>query len=330
MTPAPESTDGSRVGPPAGRADVSLPAGGERVSLLCGDRPCARCGFNLTGQHVIREPHYAMLVVICPECGTPAALQEYPLLGRWAARWGALLAAVWVLFILALLAATVGASCGFAVLSTEMAGERFGKYIAELHLEWLKQDPSVRTPAPDPTTTASQANFIAQGAHPYSRIDSNWWAAQDLSLLLQKSGGWWAMFDWGIVYAWLGAFLPLTAAGIVWSIALSHVRRRRLWIVIPVVYAIVVAILAVVWSAEGPRSSRAWSWNTGRDLAGEVYFVPAIAMTIGAEMIAVFVGLMVGRPLARGLVRMFLPPKRRAPMSFLWTCDGKEPPRPRA
>jgi len=302
---------------------------GERVSLLCGDRPCARCGFNLTGQHVIRESHYRLLVVVCPECGTPAALQEYPLLGKWVARWGAVLAALWVLFVLALLAASVGVSCGFSYMSSEMAGLRFGQFISDQHFEWLKQDPGVRTPSPDATTMASQTSMIQQGAHPDARIDSNWWAAQSVPDLLSKAGGWWAMFDWNVVYAWLGASLPLTAAGIVWSVALSHVRRGRLWIVIPVIYGIAAAILTVVWSSEDSSNRRGWSWTSARELAGGVYFVPAVAMTLVAEMVAVFVGLMAGRPLARGLVRAFLPPRRRAALSFLWTCDLKELPRPR-
>ena len=63
------------------------------VSILVGDRLCTKCGYNLTGQPVLREPHYEMLIVRCPECGAVAALQEYPVLGRWAGRWAALLAA---------------------------------------------------------------------------------------------------------------------------------------------------------------------------------------------------------------------------------------------
>jgi hypothetical protein len=78
-----------------------------RVSVLVGDRFCATCGFNLVGQTVVREPHYNMLMVRCPECGTPAAMQEYPLLGRWANRWARVLAVAMILFMTMF---TIGAS----------------------------------------------------------------------------------------------------------------------------------------------------------------------------------------------------------------------------
>ena len=38
-------------------------------------------------------------------------------------------------------------------------------------------------------------------------------------------------------------------------------------------------------------------------------------------------GLMVGRPVARMLVQLLLPPRMRSSMAFLWLTDGREPPR---
>ena len=77
----------------------------QRISTLVGDRLCIKCGYNLTGQHVLREPHYEMLIVRCPECATVASMQEYPLLGRWAGRWAALAAGLWFLLAFGLLMA---------------------------------------------------------------------------------------------------------------------------------------------------------------------------------------------------------------------------------
>ena len=39
----------------------------------------------------------------------------------------------------------------------------------------------------------------------------------------------------------------------------------------------------------------------------------------------VVLGTRIGRPVARGLLRMFLPPKARQHFSFLWNVDGKQP-----
>ncbi len=84
----------------AARAAEAKPTPAERrVSVLVGDRFCAACGFNLVGQTVFRETHYNMLMARCPECGTPAAMQEYPMLGRWANRWARVLAVVMILFM---------------------------------------------------------------------------------------------------------------------------------------------------------------------------------------------------------------------------------------
>ncbi len=300
---------------------------GERVSMLSGDRPCARCGFNLTGQHVIREPHYGMLVVVCPECGAPAALQEYPLLGRWAARWGALLAAAWVTLVLLMLAVSVGVSFGFGVLATEASGMKLAQYIAERHHEWMATDAATRTPPASAATTAYITSMLQQPASPYNGIDAGWWAAQDPGVMLAASGGWWGAFDWNVLYSWIGASVPLLGAGIAWAVALSHVRRSRLWLVIVAVMTLTGGLAVLVWSAESASSRWPGAWLTGIDLARRIYFAPIIAMTLVAEVVPFFVGLMIGRPLARLMVRAFVPPRLRVPLSFLWLCDGKELPR---
>ncbi len=85
-----------------------------RHGELVGDRACAKCHFNLAGQTIVRERHYGMLMVRCPECGTPAALQEYPLLGRWAARLGYVVAASWMFVVLGLVCLTALAMWGMS------------------------------------------------------------------------------------------------------------------------------------------------------------------------------------------------------------------------
>ena len=80
----------------------------ERLSVLVGDRLCTRCGYNLAGQPVLREPHYKLLIVRCPECADVASLQEYPLLGRWVGRWAAIIAAVWILVVIGMFIGSAG------------------------------------------------------------------------------------------------------------------------------------------------------------------------------------------------------------------------------
>ena len=49
-------------------ADVASGASaeGERISMVTGMRLCIRCGFNLTGQLVLREPKYGLLIARKP------------------------------------------------------------------------------------------------------------------------------------------------------------------------------------------------------------------------------------------------------------------------
>jgi hypothetical protein len=53
-----------------------LPTQGDvRISTLIGDRLCIKCGYNLVGQPIMRETHYDMLILRCPECATVASVQ---------------------------------------------------------------------------------------------------------------------------------------------------------------------------------------------------------------------------------------------------------------
>src|SRR5688572_5228275 len=99
----------------------SQPEGEVRVSVLMGDRLCAACAYNLTGQTIVREPHYKLLIVRCPECATVASVQEYPLLGRWAVRWAMVLAGIWFLVLVAMWIASGATVFGFSLGTAEWA-----------------------------------------------------------------------------------------------------------------------------------------------------------------------------------------------------------------
>ena len=86
--------------------------------ILTGDRFCTKCGYNLIGQQIVREEYYSMLIVRCPECATVASVQEYPLLGGWAIRWGALLAALWFITLVAWWPGSSGIVFGMSLVVT--------------------------------------------------------------------------------------------------------------------------------------------------------------------------------------------------------------------
>lgn len=114
------------------------PHADERVSILVGDRLCVSCGFNLAGQSVVREPHYRMLIARCPECGTVASLQEFPILGKWAMRWGGVLAAAWFVVMLLFTLGSAGAIFGMSYGVARMDAQPLADFMSKEHGAWAK------------------------------------------------------------------------------------------------------------------------------------------------------------------------------------------------
>ena len=67
-----------------------------RLGVITGDRSCHACGFNLRGQPIVREQHYDMVMVRCPECAAVAPLLDYPRYSHWARRLWAFVALLWM------------------------------------------------------------------------------------------------------------------------------------------------------------------------------------------------------------------------------------------
>ena len=55
---------------------------------------------------------------------------------------------------------------------------------------------------------------------------------------------------------------------------------------------------------------------------------PITAMTLAFAIIPLSIGLALGRPIVRGLIRALLPPRLRSPLALLWTTHGLTPPCP--
>ncbi len=127
-----------RLSAPAHGEAGGTPHADERVSILVGDRLCVSCGFNLAGQSVVREPHYRMLIARCPECGTVASLQEFPILGKWAMRWGGVLAAAWFVVMLLFTLGSAGAIFGMSYGVARMDAKPLADFMSKEHGAWAK------------------------------------------------------------------------------------------------------------------------------------------------------------------------------------------------
>lgn len=305
QTSKPEHVD-DRTGAPTGSPAGAQPEAA-RVSVLVGDRLCTGCGYNLTGQPIVREPHYQLLVVRCPECGVVASVQDYPTLGRWAGRWAAVLAALWFIGLTGIAIGTSAAIFGLSLGASESAAREYRDTLDDLYMEWLQElHPGV--------DVSSRWNF---------ETFDQWWQTIQPSQILADAGGFFRAADWFAMVLWILLFLFAMAIGTFWSTALLHLRRRGrlifglLMIAVPAALATAgnwseIAGTDIDWAAEG-----AWH-QVG---------LPFMGLSLVVALLGLWAGLLIGRRIIRSLIRLLLPPRLRGPLALLWTADGLAPPR---
>lgn len=282
----------------------------DRRGVLAGDRACIACGFNLSGQTIVKEPHYGMFIVRCPECGVAASLQEYPLLGKWAGRLGAALVGVWVLGVLAGAVIAAMTIWGFS----DTLADDLSSHYAGLITEAARKNAEAQGPNPSPATPNFNRNAF----------DEAWWDALPPSKFFADSGGWAGAVHWRALWMLIPEILVLGAMGVAWSVLLSHLRWRG-----ALVFAVVVGMLGVAFMLiEYASGTSSWYWNPGYQKAKAQIGWPLSPIGVVVGIGAIWAGMLIGRPIARGLVLLFLPPRLRAPLSFLWITDGKPLPRP--
>lgn len=281
------------------------------------DRACAGCGFNLYGQSVTREEHYGLAIARCPECGTVAALQQYPAMTHWVNRSRMVLSAIYLLILLAFFAGGTIAMSAFAYASAEIASNPLATHLQNDYNLWsnAQQNGSSTTGTPVPTTgiTWAYQNTTLQPEYIDQELDR---AINDFGGLLRNMDkSWFAL----IVPAGFVAF----AIGIFWSVALLGSSRKQAML-LPVASAgIGAAFLAGV---NQPDYNNPWIWT----LAGQLYIPWFSPMVLALLLIPTALGVFFGRKLARLVIRLALPPRARVSFGLLWTRDGLEMPKTNA
>ena len=109
--------------------------------------------------------------------------------------------------------------------------------------------------------------------------------------------------------------LSLVAGFVLALLAVVVLHHWPRWtFLIPVLLVPISAGLIVwlIWRAEAPHLL---DWGT-------VYILTQAA----AHLAGGLAGILFGRPLARLIVTLALPPRPRQVLAFLWLVDGKEPP----
>lgn len=364
--PVREPREASTAATPTARPGAPS-AAPERIAIVSGDRVCVSCGFNLHGQHVVREEHYAMLMIRCPECGQVASLHEYPVLGAWARRLGMVLAALWLFVMLVAVAATIGALTGGAFIVSQAAIAGVTRDIASEHAKHAEQRlneidikiarlqaeaSGLGSPVSDGATDPNQVRaakvtvsiqtlnserqnwqWIMQNRDSdYAWLEQKWWEVNRTNADFAR--GLWKSMDWRrLFWTTVGAGQMPLIAGVFWAVACPRWRGRSLlvaWIVLTTLG--VCGLVYVTLTPASDADVRLWG---GLNI---VHAVKAAREVVGPTpsilAIAIMSGVLLlamrfGRAWARLAIRALLPPRLRASFAYLWWCDGKDMPRTR-
>jgi hypothetical protein len=287
--------------------------------IVTGDRFCTHCGYNLIGQQVVREDHYAMLIVRCPECAAVASVQEYPLLGGWAARWGVILVVLWFIALVGLWPATSGIVCGMSVMVSDEATRDYARHLAGLQEAAQAQATGQTATGPITQIISTPTRTIRIG--PGSGDFGKWWEQQDHAALLAAAGGWRGAIHGHAFLILIPMGLLVFGTGWLWSVCLIHLKRR--WLVVCAAAIMLLAVIFVIPVViEWKMLASSWSRHAAQAQLG----IPALAICLGSSIIPLALGLWLGRPLTRVAVRALLPPRLRWSLALLWTAEGLRPP----
>ncbi len=307
--------------------------------IITGDRFCTKCGYNLVGQQIVREEHYALLIVRCPECATVTGLQDYPRLGIWAARWGIVLAALWMILLLCLWPVTSGIMLGFSIGMADEGSRDYARHLEALQTADEAQTSPPASQAPQTTPARPAATLppipplpgqslpnsvtiqgttivLGGGARAGSGKFKDWWARQDQRAVLAAAGGWWGVFDRVEFLMLIPAGVFVFLLGCFWSVFLLQVPPRRL-----VYCGAAIVGLACVFALIPLLEWDSRAVYSARRAAQYQLALPTLTATLGALIVPLSLGLWSGRSLAKLAVRALLPPKLRGPIAVLWTAE---------
>jgi hypothetical protein len=139
-----------------------------------------------------------------------------------------------------------------------------------------------------------------------SPAESTVWRQQPRELTSEYIAFLWLMYALAAAVGWAFAMLLV--------VTMHHWRRVGYLVPVTLLPAAVGAIIWYIWSVTCPHLSE---WGAGY-----------ILRLAGANLAGGVLGVCFGRPLARLVVTLVLPPRIRQVLAFLWLADGKPPPTP--
>ena len=278
-----------------------------RHLVIQSDQFCT-CGYNLHGQTVERDERLDLPLVRCPECGRyhPAG-HGSTALRPWLARLAAFALAAWVVFLLGVWIAVTASLTGLLVagltmdavwITVEMSS---GRPIAQ---HW---DPDASTTTfvfldtgevTTPKGSRWEMRYVPR-SHPWAQ------AQHGTSTYINRESSW---EEYAVFY---GAHVAIALVlGIAQAAVMWHLREWRRWAIPISLLLIPVTFLAITVRSD------AYALLGSAFIGGTVL---QIALFLGTYAL----GLLIGRPVARFLVTMLIPPRPRQMLAFLWHADAK-------
>ncbi len=255
------------------------------------DRFCTGCGYNLRTLPVHTHPATEILVIRCTECGKFQPANDATSVARpWLNRLSGIGLGVWMLLLAVV----------FIQLNVLQGVVSFGT-LQEL-TTWRAVDGSdgnnPRTITVNGTTITYTGNIRIRGNKTYLPAPRKPQPDDNLFMTLM------------IGSSFLLAFVAGTGAVVVFP-HWPKVAYAAVGLTLPVVIG---GIITYAWSHEAPL------------LVG--WGLRYTALHAGVQMLGGMTAVLVGRPVSRLVVRMFLPPGVRPRLAYLWHADGKPYPRP--
>jgi hypothetical protein len=258
------------------------------------DTFCEGCGYNLHTQMVVRDERLGILVSRCPECGRFAAAGRVTSASSvWLNRLGTILLVVLVVFLLTL----------FGLCTFFLGLVPYGHTI-----EATTFDSDTYTPVP---THPMLAHSFSSNA-PYAKNRGRLWSYRvPRQIRVEDEQNLDREFQVQMLLASIAGALGLITGGL-FTVLLWHCKGfYRAFALLPPLVGCGGA--AFIWLVD-PMTVFIREWG-----------VVHIALYLLIEIPALAIGAWTGRPIARGMLNLIVPPKARQHLAFLWIVDGKVP-----
>ena len=289
--------------------DLPRPAPTPRETLA-GDRLCVQCLHPLAGSAIEREATTGLLYARCVECGTAAALFEYPTAAPWLRRFKSVAAASFAVLAILVIAASAGIGGIFTSVVSEFGGEASAQSIADAYRAegFSTKDPSLNYDngiyaVADQTWLASDAGRAAVRA---SRFKAD--------ALLPVAG-----------FCLLSAALLSPFAVLTGVIAMRRgaVTRALAGALFPSIGG-AISLASILAMSAFTANRTGVTWRTFAEAENGPHFAVLLVvwLAIFAGVVAAFAPIA-----AAALFRFVLPPRDRRLVAWIWEWRGKPVPR---